>query len=165
MRLDEALRQLLREFKLPGEAQQIDRIMEKFAEAFCKQNPGMFRAAEDAYRLAFATIMLNTDTHNPLADHMLGFDTFVEMNSDSGEDGEAVPALSREDLRGIFDRIVAKALPLMPIDPHMYAMCRSELRGLSNSCCTYPAPMDMQCCMERSSRGYVPVWRLTCEHL
>lgn len=117
MRLDEALRQLLREFKLPGEAQQIDRIMEKFAEAFCKQNPGMFRTAEDAYRLAFATIMLNTDTHNPLADHMLGFETFVEMNSDVAEDGESLPALSREDLRGLFDRIVSKVCGLCPGSP------------------------------------------------
>ena len=110
MLFDEALRQLLREFKLPGEAQQIDRIMEKFAEAFCRQNPETFRAAEDAYRLAFATIMLNTDTHNPLADHMLGFETFVDMNSD-GEDGEPVSVLPRDTLRGIFDRIVAKVNP------------------------------------------------------
>lgn len=108
MYLDEALRQLLHEFKLPGEAQQIDRIMEKFADVFCRQNPGMFRMPEDAYRLAFATIMLNTDTHNPLADHILGFETFVEMNSDADENGLSVPALSRDDLRGVFDRIVAK---------------------------------------------------------
>jgi brefeldin A-inhibited guanine nucleotide-exchange protein len=107
--LDIALRRLLHEFKLPGEAQQIDRIMEKFAEAFCRANPGVFRAAEDAYRLAFATVMLNTDVHNPLADHMLGFETFVEMNSDTQEDGISLPVLSEKDLRGIFDRIAAQA--------------------------------------------------------
>lgn len=102
--LDGALRRLLREFKLPGEAQQIDRIMEKFADTFCRQNPNSFRRAEDAYRLAFATIMLNTDVHNPLAEHILGLETFVEMNSDT-EDGVSTPVLPVADLTGIFDRI------------------------------------------------------------
>jgi Sec7-like guanine-nucleotide exchange factor len=112
MRIDEALRKLLREFKLPGEAQQIDRIMEKFAEAYCKHNPGVFTAAEDAYRLAFAIIMLNTDVHNPLADHMLSKQTFVDMNSDVDEDGKAVPALPVDELHCIFDRVSAQVCPL-----------------------------------------------------
>jgi brefeldin A-inhibited guanine nucleotide-exchange protein len=109
MSIDEALRKLLQEFKLPGEAQQIDRIMEKFAESYCKHNPGNFRAAEDAYRLAFAIIMLNTDVHNPLADHMLSKQTFVDMNSDTDDAGKAVPALSVAELHGIFDRVSAQA--------------------------------------------------------
>ena len=108
MSLDEALRKLVREFKLPGEAQQIDRIMEKFAEAFCRHNPGTFRAAEDAYRLAFAVIMLNTDVHNPLAEHMLTRGTFVDMNSDQGAGGEAVPALPVAALHAIYDRVCAQ---------------------------------------------------------
>lgn len=33
MSIDAALRRLLEQFRLPGEAQKIDRIMEKFAEA------------------------------------------------------------------------------------------------------------------------------------
>eukprot|EP00892_Ulva_mutabilis_P008052 jgi/Ulvmu1/5619/UM023_0158.1 len=130
LQLDEALRQLLREFKLPGEAQKIDRIMEKFAEAYCRQNPGVFRAAEDAYRLAFATIMLNTDIHNPLADHMLGFETFVDMNSDVSDDGESVPVLSQAELRGIFDRIVSKEIRMVgrpPSSSHMPATPRKRL--------------------------------------
>ena len=56
MSFDDALRRLLSEFKLPGEAQQIDRIMEKFAEAYCRCNAGTFSFADDAYRLAFAVI-------------------------------------------------------------------------------------------------------------
>ena len=105
MTLDGALRVLLREFKLPGEAQQIDRIMEKFADALCRANAGAFRHAEDAYRLAFATIMLNTDMHNPLAERMLSLPTFIEMNSDMDEDGESVPVLPVDELAGIYERI------------------------------------------------------------
>lgn len=34
-----ALRLLLSSFRLPGEAQKIDRIMEKFASRYCETNP------------------------------------------------------------------------------------------------------------------------------
>jgi brefeldin A-inhibited guanine nucleotide-exchange protein len=39
MVFDEAIRLFLAGFRLPGEAQKIDRIMEKFAEKFTSQNP------------------------------------------------------------------------------------------------------------------------------
>lgn len=54
--------------------------MEKFAERYCNDNPGLFRTAEGAYLLAFATIMLNTDAHNPMAERRLGKADFVAMN-------------------------------------------------------------------------------------
>jgi Sec7-like guanine-nucleotide exchange factor len=41
--LDAALRRLLAGFRLPGEAQKIDRIMEKFAEVYCRDNPHAFK--------------------------------------------------------------------------------------------------------------------------
>ena len=34
-----ALRLLLSKFRLPGEAQKIDRLMEKFAGRYCETNP------------------------------------------------------------------------------------------------------------------------------
>ena len=37
MLFDEAIRHFLSGFRLPGEAQKIDRMMEKFAERFCLQ--------------------------------------------------------------------------------------------------------------------------------
>jgi brefeldin A-inhibited guanine nucleotide-exchange protein len=40
--LDLAIRRLLATFRLPGEAQKIDKIMEKFAERFYSQNPNTF---------------------------------------------------------------------------------------------------------------------------
>ncbi|KAI3852911.1 hypothetical protein MKW92_028883 [Papaver armeniacum] len=50
------------------EAQKIDRIMEKFAERYCADHPGLFKNADTAYILAYAVIMLNTDAHNPMVD-------------------------------------------------------------------------------------------------
>ncbi len=38
--LVQALRQFLWSFRLPGEAMQIDRVMEAFAGRYCEQNPG-----------------------------------------------------------------------------------------------------------------------------
>lgn len=66
MELDEAVRTFLRAFRLPGEAQKIDRIMEKFAERYWKCNPRAFTSADTAYVLAYSVIMLNTDAHNPM---------------------------------------------------------------------------------------------------
>lgn len=58
-------RQFLSGFRLPGEAQKIDRLMEKFAERYVSCNPDAFKSADVAYVLAYSVIMLNTDAHNP----------------------------------------------------------------------------------------------------
>ena len=64
--LDGALRQLLARFRLPGEAQQIDRVVESFAAGFAESQPRAFLGgADSAHVLAFSLIMLNTDLHNP----------------------------------------------------------------------------------------------------
>ena len=53
-------------FRLPGEAQKIDRLMEKFAERYVRCNPeSVFSKADVAYVLAYSVVMLNTDAHNP----------------------------------------------------------------------------------------------------
>lgn len=66
MDFGQAIRFFLRGFRLPGEAQKIDRIMEKFAERYCKCNPSSFTSADTAYVLAYSVIMLNTDAHNSM---------------------------------------------------------------------------------------------------
>jgi brefeldin A-inhibited guanine nucleotide-exchange protein len=63
--LDEAIRHFLSGFRLPGEAQKIDRMMEKFSERFCVQNSNVFLSPDTAFVLSFSIIMLNTDLHNP----------------------------------------------------------------------------------------------------
>lgn len=63
-RFVDALRQFLQHFRLPGEAQKIDRFMLKFAERYVTQNPNAFANADTAYVLAYSVIMLNTDQHS-----------------------------------------------------------------------------------------------------
>ncbi|KAJ1930696.1 GDP/GTP exchange factor for ARF [Tieghemiomyces parasiticus] len=64
-RLDEALRQLLIEFRLPGESQQIERIVETFAAHYhAAQGTSEVATADAGFILSYAVIMLNTDQHS-----------------------------------------------------------------------------------------------------
>ncbi|KAJ9098643.1 hypothetical protein QFC21_004291 [Naganishia friedmannii] len=62
--LDIALRRFLLEMALPREAQQIDRVLEAFAQRYNACHPGLFRDPDHAYVLAFSLIMLHTDVYN-----------------------------------------------------------------------------------------------------
>jgi len=66
-RFASALRTFLQKFRLPGEAQQIDRLMDAFSKEYYKQQgrKSVFKNADAVFVLAFSTIMLNTDLHNP----------------------------------------------------------------------------------------------------
>jgi brefeldin A-resistance guanine nucleotide exchange factor 1 len=66
LRADEALRQLLQSFRLPGESQLIERIVVEFSEQyFNSAKPENIANADAIYVLSYAIIMLNTDQHNP----------------------------------------------------------------------------------------------------
>ncbi|XP_001356246.2 brefeldin A-inhibited guanine nucleotide-exchange protein 1 [Drosophila persimilis] len=99
-----ALRILLEEFRLPGEAQKIDRLMEKFASRYCECNPQnqLFQSADTVYVLAFSIIMLTTDLHSPQVKHKMTKEQYIKMNrgiSDSKAD------LPEEYLSSIYDEI------------------------------------------------------------
>ena len=64
-RIDDALRLMLATFRLPGESQEINRVMEAFAPVLYEQSPGDFASVDSAYIMAYSVIMLNTDQHNP----------------------------------------------------------------------------------------------------
>ncbi|GJZ38549.1 brefeldin A-inhibited guanine nucleotide-exchange protein 2-like protein [Tanacetum coccineum] len=101
MDFDEAIRSFLRGFRLPGEAQKIDRIMEKFAERYCKCNPKAFISADTAYVLAYSVILLNTDAHNPMVKNKMSPDDFIRNNRGI-DDGKDLPA---EYLKSLYERI------------------------------------------------------------
>lgn len=102
---DDAIRQFQSGFRLPGEAQKIDRIMEKFAERFTRQNLDVFPSADTAFILAFSTIMLNTDLHSPniKEEKKMTMDSFIRNNRGIA-DGADLP---KEYLAGIYNRIKA----------------------------------------------------------
>ena len=101
-----AIRAFLSPFRLPGEAQKIDRIMCEFAARFCGQvlippsdplggtpssrwcapslsavqNVGVFADPDAAYVLGFSVIMLNTDAHSSQIKHKMTKQEFVRNN-------------------------------------------------------------------------------------
>ena len=74
--VDVALRKLLMQMSLPGETQQIDRIMEAFAARYEQCEPNLFvhkgeytscsgnLRPDNTYVLAFSMMMLHTDAYN-----------------------------------------------------------------------------------------------------
>jgi hypothetical protein len=103
--IDKAMRIFLGHFRLPGEAQCIDRLMEAFAgRLFEFLGPGKpFKSRDAAFVLAFSTIMLNTDLHNPqVADSKrMKKEEFVRNNRGIN-DGEDLP---RDYLENLYDQI------------------------------------------------------------
>ncbi|PRD24997.1 UNVERIFIED_CONTAM: Cytohesin-1 [Trichonephila clavipes] len=93
--------QFLWSFRLPGEAQKIDRMMEKFAQRYCQLNPGVFSNTDTCYVLSFAIIMLNTSLHNPSVKEKPTVETFITMNRGINNGGD----LPRELLEGLYDSI------------------------------------------------------------
>jgi guanine nucleotide-exchange factor len=112
IKFDKSIRMFLNGFRLPGEAQKIDRIMEKFAERYCRDNPNLFKNADTAYVLAYAVIMLNTDAHNPMVTKKMTKSDFVRMNTSSDVEEHA----SQELLEEIYDSIVRDEIKLKDDD-------------------------------------------------
>ncbi|WFD39955.1 guanine nucleotide exchange protein for ADP-robosylation factor [Malassezia japonica] len=96
-----ALRRFLQAFRLPGEAQKIDRYMLKFAERYIAGNKGAFANADTAYILAYSVIMLNTDAHNPQVKHRMTLADFIKNNAGI-DDGANLP---EDFLRSIYEEI------------------------------------------------------------
>ncbi|TNM97364.1 hypothetical protein fugu_015520 [Takifugu bimaculatus] len=129
LNLVQALRQFLWSFRLPGEAQKIDRMMEAFASSlhlFCCKghgvtSPAFFSylrlvasaaggvnellipdvGADTCYVLSFAIIMLNTSLHNPNVRDKPPVERFISMNRGINEGGD----LPEELLRNLYDSI------------------------------------------------------------
>ncbi|WVZ77501.1 hypothetical protein U9M48_025360 [Paspalum notatum var. saurae] len=108
MDFGEAIRYYLRGFRLPGEAQKIDRIMEKFAERYCKCNPSSFTSADTAYVLAYSVIMLNTDAHNTMVKDKMSKSDFIRNNRGI-DDGKDLPEAY---LGTLYDQIVKNEIKM-----------------------------------------------------
>ncbi|KAJ3137203.1 Brefeldin A-inhibited guanine nucleotide-exchange protein 1 [Physocladia obscura] len=102
----DALRAFLQTFRLPGEAQKIDRLMEKFADRYCENNPDIFAKADTAYTLAFSVIMLNTDLHSAHIKDRMDKEAFLKNNRGINDNAN----LPDEYLEGIFDEILANEI-------------------------------------------------------
>ncbi|KNC81521.1 hypothetical protein SARC_06167 [Sphaeroforma arctica JP610] len=78
----DALASFLSHFRMSGEAQVVDRIMEAFARRYYQQNPtqGGFEIWDTAYILAYSCIMLHTDAHNQNVARKMTREEFIRNN-------------------------------------------------------------------------------------
>lgn len=130
MELDDALRLFLSGFRLPGEAQKIDRLMEKFAERFCRVNPGTFRNADTAYVLSYSVIMLNTDLHNPMVKQKMTKAEFLKNNRGI-DDGNDMP---EELMGGLYDRILRSEIKMKDFSARRELLWGAAAAGTVRAC-------------------------------
>ncbi|XP_030068916.1 brefeldin A-inhibited guanine nucleotide-exchange protein 2 isoform X1 [Microcaecilia unicolor] len=105
-----ALRMFLEGFRLPGEAQKIDRLMEKFAARYleCNQGQTLFASADTAYVLAYSIIMLTTDLHSPQVKNKMTKEQYIKMNRGINDSKD----LPEDYLSSIFDEIEGKKIAM-----------------------------------------------------
>ncbi|XP_071487051.1 brefeldin A-inhibited guanine nucleotide-exchange protein 1-like [Diadema antillarum] len=105
-----ALRMFLAGFRLPGEAQKIDRMMEKFASRYFEDNPtqGIFASADAAYVLAYSIILLTTDLHNAQVKKKMSKEEYIKMNRGINDSKD----LPMEYLSDIYDEIAGNEIKM-----------------------------------------------------
>ncbi|XP_057662143.1 brefeldin A-inhibited guanine nucleotide-exchange protein 1 isoform X1 [Diorhabda carinulata] len=122
-----ALRHFLDGFRLPGEAQKIDRLMEKFASRYCECNPNNshFATADTAYVLGFSIIMLTTDLHSPQVKNKMTKEQYIKLNRGNTESKD-VP---EEYLSQIYDEIAGHEIKMKnPVNKPGKQQINSEKR-------------------------------------
>ncbi|XP_023711339.1 IQ motif and SEC7 domain-containing protein 1 isoform X4 [Cryptotermes secundus] len=108
VQVDVALRKFQTYFRMPGEAQKIERLMEVFGQRYCQCDRDVvagFRSPDTVFVLAFAIIMLNTDLHTPnlKPERRMKLEDFIKnlRGIDDGAD------IDRDILVGIYERVKA----------------------------------------------------------
>ena len=118
-RFVDALRQFLQGFRLPGEAQKIDRFMLKFAERYITGNPNAFANADTAYVLAYSVIMLNTDQHSAkIKGRRMTKEDFIKNNRGINDNAD----LPDDYLISIFEEIAQNEIVLNTEREHAAAV-------------------------------------------
>jgi len=104
-------------FRLPGEAQKVDRFVEVFVKAFWQDNSGSvhcpFSHPDTVHVVAYAIIVLNTDHHRAntsklKAHQKMTKEGFVKMLRGADKDHD----IDRDYLCRIFDNVQAEAIEL-----------------------------------------------------
>ncbi|KAI9773630.1 MAG: hypothetical protein M1840_006904 [Geoglossum simile] len=143
--MDMATRKLLMELELPKETQQIDRVVQSFADRYHECNPGIYASPDQAYFIAFSLIILHTDVFNKNNKHKMqkqdyikntsgegisddilecfydniSYTPFIHVEDDVDINGEKI--VSHKSRRGLFTRGSADAVKRPskePVDPY-----------------------------------------------
>ncbi|XP_071913136.1 ARF guanine-nucleotide exchange factor GNOM-like [Coffea arabica] len=110
MSLDTALRIFLETFRLPGESQKIQRVLEAFAERYYEQSPDILVNKDAVFVLSYSLIILNTDQHNSQVKKKMTEEDFLRNNRaiNGGSD------LPREFLSQLYHSICENEIRMIP---------------------------------------------------
>ncbi|CAH1982623.1 unnamed protein product [Acanthoscelides obtectus] len=108
MQVDVALRKFQQHFRMPGEAQKIERLIEVFSQRYCQCNVDIvarLRSPDTIFVLAFAIIMLNTDLHTPniKPERRMRVEDFIKNLRGTDDCGD----IDSDMLVGIYERVKA----------------------------------------------------------
>ncbi|XP_066158624.1 IQ motif and SEC7 domain-containing protein 1 isoform X3 [Euwallacea fornicatus] len=108
MQVDVALRKFQQHFRMPGEAQKIERLMEVYSQRYCQCNVDVvarLRSPDTIFVLAFAIIMLNTDLHTPniKPERRMKVEDFIKNLRGIDDCGD----IDSDILNGIYERVKA----------------------------------------------------------
>ncbi|KAK1317267.1 ARF guanine-nucleotide exchange factor GNOM [Acorus calamus] len=110
MNLDTALRLFLETFRLPGESQKIQRVLEAFSERYYEQSTQILANKDAALLLSYSLIMLNTDQHNVQVKKKMTEEDFIRNNRRIN-DGNDLP---REFLSELYHSICQNEIRTIP---------------------------------------------------
>ncbi|KAJ7544085.1 hypothetical protein O6H91_09G064300 [Diphasiastrum complanatum] len=102
MSLDAALRTFLESFRLPGEAQKIERVLDAFAGRYYDHCIQALATKDAAFLLSYSVIMLNTDQHNMQVKKKMTEEDFIR-NLRAANGGQDFP---REMLSELYHSVV-----------------------------------------------------------
>ncbi|KAJ9173254.1 hypothetical protein P3X46_016411 [Hevea brasiliensis] len=110
MNLDTALRLFLGTFRLPGESQKIQRVLEAFAERYYEESPQILANKDAALLLSYSLILLNTDQHNVQVKKKMTEEDFIRNNrrTNGGND------FPREYLSELYRSICENEIQMIP---------------------------------------------------
>lgn len=97
-------------YRLPGESQKIERFVEAFAKDYYEEHKTEYKNSDTVMVLAYSTIMLNTDAHNPNVrkDRKMKRDEFISQNRGI-DDGDDLP---KEMLGELYDKITTNEIKI-----------------------------------------------------
>ncbi|CAD8045987.1 unnamed protein product [Paramecium sonneborni] len=132
--VEQALRQYLDLFTLPPESQQIDRVVQKFADKFYEDNQNNqnfhFKSSSSIYTFTYLLVMLQTDLHNPKVVEKMKLTDFIKLARQIN-DGEDLP---QEYLTVTYHSIQKNPLavresstPMNQLTPNLYQKQMEEL--------------------------------------
>lgn len=88
--IDMAIRKLLMQVELPKETQQIDRVLQGFADRYHECNPGIYMNADKAYFISFSIIILHTDVFNKNNKRKMQRPDYIKNSSCEGVSDDAL---------------------------------------------------------------------------